>query len=197
MLPAAFASPKVQDVKEITKRHDEVTLCRPLSILPSSVGLIEETIEISTIETRNLTDATRLPHTDLLMAVAQTHALKCTSRKIDTANIDRGSDLQTKSRADMLFDTTSAERKTQLQSLFAAYTADITDHFIDNDLIDNIKTDTFSPWLPSKLDNLGNESNDILDSIHVEGSEDLQNGIRLLLEKFRHYLLTYYLQRRL
>ena len=182
LLPAVFVSPKVRDVKEITNRHDEVTLCHPLSILPSSRSCSEETIEIPMIETRNQKDTTRLSHTDSLMAVAQTHALTCTSRKIDTANIDRGSKFQNK--ADMLIDTTTAERKIQLQSIFAAYTADITDHFIDNDLIDNIKTDTFSPWLPDKI--VSNESTDILDSIHVEGSEQLQKGIRLLLEKFRH-----------
>ena len=55
-----------------------------------------------------------------------------------------------------------------------------TTRYIEDDGIDQVKHDSFAPWLQNEPSN-----GDILDLIHIEGDAVLQKGIRDLCERYR------------
>ena len=73
----------------------------------------------------------------------------------------------------------SFDNDTTLSAL-TSDTLNMKTRYIEDDGIDQIKHDSFAPWLQNEK-----SSGDILDLIYIEGNEALQKGIRDLCEKYR------------
>ena len=67
-------------------------------------------------------------------------------------------------------------------SLLSAVVTEIPNNFIDDDGIDELSNDAFSPW--SQNENTTQE--ELLDMIYIEGTPDLQKGIRALCKEYAH-----------
>ncbi len=66
-------------------------------------------------------------------------------------------------------------------SVLSAVFPDIPTKFIDDDKIDQLKNDTFSPWSQPE-----SSVEELLGMIHIEGDASLQQGIRELCKEYGH-----------
>jgi transposase InsO family protein len=66
-------------------------------------------------------------------------------------------------------------------SVLSAVLPDIPNRFIDDDKIDQLSNDTFSPWTQPE-----SSTEELLEMIHIEGDSSLQQGIRELCKEYGH-----------
>jgi hypothetical protein len=66
-------------------------------------------------------------------------------------------------------------------SVLSAVLPDIPNKFIDDDKIDQLSNDTFSPWTQPD-----SSIEELLEMIHIEGDSSLQQGIRELCKEYGH-----------
>ena len=129
-----------------------------------------------------------------LMAATQTHAMFPSlvdgeSYKLNDELIYQSlysplygiADIITSTYVLSLSDITDMINPTSPALLLNALVSDIPSKFIDDDGIDQLKHDSFAPWLQVTPDSV-----DLLTLIHIEGDEALQLGIRVLCEEYKH-----------
>jgi transposase InsO family protein len=66
-------------------------------------------------------------------------------------------------------------------SILSAVISDFPNKFIDDDKINQLSNDTFSPWTQSE-----SSIEELLEMIHIEGDSSLQQGIRELCKEYGH-----------
>jgi transposase InsO family protein len=66
-------------------------------------------------------------------------------------------------------------------NILSAVVSDIPNNFIDDDKIDQLSNDIFSPWTQSE-----SSTEELLELIHIEGDPSLQKGIRELCTEYGH-----------
>ena len=130
-----------------------------------------------------------------LMAATQTHT-KLYSSYSDVESYNLNDKLLYTSLYSPLYeDTTTSDldplfevfKKLRLQdqnhptSILSAVVAEIPNNFIDDDGIDELSNDAFSPWTQTET-----SKEELLDMIHIEGDSVLQKGIRELCNEYAH-----------
>ena len=119
-----------------------------------------------------------------LTAVAQTHTVLRSHTELQPYKLDDGTilgclfsslSLSTLSETPNLYNTVFALTDSHTTSL----KSEISNNFIDNDGISDYH-DSFKPWLPDPQ-----QDTNLLDTIHIEGDEELQTGIKTLCEEFK------------
>jgi hypothetical protein len=119
-----------------------------------------------------------------LTTVAQTHTVLRHHTELQPYKLDDGIILgclfsslsvSTLSETPNLYNTVFALTDSHTTSL----KTEISNNFIDNDGISDYH-DSFKPWMPDPQ-----PTTDLLDSIHIEGDEELQAGIKSLCEEYK------------
>jgi hypothetical protein len=119
-----------------------------------------------------------------LTTVAQTHTVLRHHTELQPYKLDDGIilgclfsslSISTLSETPNLYNTVFALTDSHTTSL----KTEISNNFVDNDGISDYH-DSFKPWLPDPQ-----PTTNLLDSIHIEGDEELQNGIRALCEEYK------------